>query len=103
MPTAPERFAGVRRQSRSHMQDRTRDRHAFLNSSQWLAIRRRVLADQPLCVECQKQGVVTAATDVDHIKPRHIRPDLATDFANLQALCHKCHSKKTRREMQYGC
>jgi len=31
---------------------------------------------------------------VDHIKPRHLYPDLCLDFNNLQILCNTCHSAK---------
>jgi predicted kinase len=54
------------------------------------------LAEHPLCVECERIGLVTAATDVDHIvAKRHGGTD---DEDNLQALCHACHSRKTNRE-----
>jgi 5-methylcytosine-specific restriction enzyme A len=59
----------------------------------WRALRLAYLHANPLCVECWKHGVVNAATDVDHIKPKR---DGGTDDAdNLQALCHACHSAKT--------
>lgn len=37
-------------------------------------------------------------TDVDHIVPHRGDPELLYDEANLQSLCHECHSKKTARE-----
>jgi 5-methylcytosine-specific restriction protein A len=49
-----------------------------------------------LCVECQRQGRIVAATDVDHIVARRHGGD--DSFANLQPLCHSCHSKKTQQE-----
>lgn len=58
--------------------------------AKWRMTRARFLKRNPACVECGDK-----ATDVDHIKPR---ADGGTDeWTNLQALCHSCHSKKTRR------
>jgi predicted kinase len=54
------------------------------------------LAAHPLCAEHLRRGQVVMASDVDHIIPkRHGGTD---DEANLQALCHACHSRKTSRE-----
>lgn len=53
---------------------------------------------EPFCRECAKHDRRTPATDVDHIEPH--RGDWArfTDRANLQSLCHRCHSAKTMRD-----
>ena len=63
----------------------------------WQALRRQQLEGAPLCKACEGRGVITAATDVDHIVPW---TDRATFFdpTNLQSLCRSCHSGKTMRE-----
>ena len=66
--------------------------------SRWRKVRERFLMEHPLCVECLKEGRITPATDVDHIVPHKGNPDLFWDYDNLQALCHKCHSRKTAKE-----
>ena len=59
----------------------------------WQRVRAMYLRAHPLCVQCQREGRVTAATDVHHIqKRRDGGPDMAE---NLMALCHACHSKVT--------
>lgn len=51
-----------------------------------------VLRREPLCRRCGHE-----ASQVDHIRP--IRQGGARlDPENLQALCHSCHSRKTRTE-----
>ncbi|MGZ6536385.1 MAG: HNH endonuclease [Actinomycetota bacterium] len=40
------------------------------------------------------------ATEVDHITPQRIGG--TNDRANLQALCHRCHSRKTALENGFG-
>lgn len=61
-------------------------------------MRAMFLAGHPVC--CDPFGLhperVVAATDVDHVVPR--RQGGGDVAENLQALCHGCHSHKTRRE-----
>ena len=68
----------------------------------WQKARREFLRNvQPLCQECLKQGKYTKATDVDHIVPHRGDMRLFWDESNWQALCHSCHSKKTRKQDQH--
>lgn len=64
--------------------ERGYDRH-------WRVIRAAYLKRHPRCAVC---GAV--ATDVDHITPRAVGG--GDEWANLQALCHRCHSAKTMRQ-----
>ena len=66
--------------------------------SAWRRARRRYLEAHPLCVECMKEERYTRATDVDHIVPHRGDPALFWDEGNWQALCHRHHSVKTRRD-----
>lgn len=66
--------------------------------SAWRKARRRYLEAHPLCVACRKRGRYTRATDVDHIIPHRGNKKLFWDERNWQALCHRCHSVKTRQE-----
>lgn len=59
----------------------------------WRKIRNRFIAKNPLCVHCLKQGKYTPAEEVDHILP--LQHGGTHDETNLQALCKRCHSKKT--------
>ncbi|WP_238541912.1 HNH endonuclease [Acidovorax sp. CF316] len=54
----------------------------------------------PLCVECQKAGRDTEATQRDHIVPlAEGGPDDAT---NEQGLCDACHEEKSLQEALRG-
>ncbi len=59
----------------------------------WRRLRKQILdRDQHLCQVCRKQ----TATEVDHIIGK---ADGGTDDpGNLQAICTRCHKKKTARE-----
>ena len=56
--------------------------------SAWRKLRKRVLEEEPSCRRCGEPS-----TDVDHIIPR--RQGGSDERANLQSLCHSCHSKYT--------
>jgi 5-methylcytosine-specific restriction protein A len=74
--------------------DRQARRALPTNSAAWRRIRARHLRDEPLCRVCLAKGIVTAATDVDHIDG-----DSTNDVpGNRQSLCRPCHSSKTARE-----
>lgn len=68
----------------------------------WQQARQRYLSQHPLCVYCERDGRVTAATVVDHIEPH--RGDMVKfwDEANWAALCAPCHSSTKQREEQAG-
>lgn len=64
-------------------------------SYRWSKLSKAFLIEHPLCAECQRQGRITPATEVDHIIPHKGNKALFWDLDNLQALCHRCHSQKT--------
>lgn len=62
----------------------------------WRKIRAAVLAEEMACRSCGRAAV--ASDHVDHILPRRLGG--SDERANLQRLCHSCHSHKTAREMR---
>ncbi len=66
--------------------------------ARWRKARLRFLRQHPLCVECEKQGRIKGATVVDHIVPHKGDHDLFWDTDNWQALCKRCHDRKTALE-----
>lgn len=66
---------------------------------QWRKRRAAWLAAHPLCEDPfgAHGGRPVPATDVDHMIPKRFGG--ADDESNYQSLCHECHSRKTRTEM----
>jgi 5-methylcytosine-specific restriction protein A len=63
----------------------------------WRRFRLVWLSEHPWCVDCEREGKLTAATDVDHIEPLQ-EGDEVCDETNVQSLCRSHHSRKTARE-----
>lgn len=65
----------------------------------WRKRRLAWLTDNPLCADPfgAHNGWPVPATDVDHKIPKSRGG--ADDESNFQSLCHECHSRKTRNEM----
>jgi 5-methylcytosine-specific restriction protein A len=60
------------------------------------AIRRKHFEANHLCVECDRQGRVSRATELDHIIP--LWAGGQESEANRAGLCHECHQAKTAEE-----
>ena len=80
----------------------------IMNSRAWKELRTGYLRDHPLCVECQRQGVIRAARCIHHVIPiESAKTDedawtLATNRTNLQALCFECHANIHRGERSHS-
>ena len=66
--------------------------------SAWQRARKQYLEAHPLCAECQKQGRYVKASVVDHIVPHRGDQKLFWNRNNWQALCKRCHDRKTMTE-----
>ena len=62
----------------------------------WKRIRGRYIRAHPLCERCKKNGKITPAEEVHHIKPLAHGGTNAED--NLMSLCKSCHSEITAKE-----
>lgn len=77
--------------------------HRLLNSTQWRTLRARQLEISPFCLDCCKEGVLTEATEVHHVRPVETgrTPEamaaLAYDSGNLVSLCRRCHHERHRK------
>lgn len=62
--------------------------------------RRRLFADNPLCVHCAEKGIVTLATIRDHVVP--LEEGGLDILENTQPLCEDCHDIKSAEEAKRG-
>lgn len=75
------------------------ERKKIYQTERWRRLRAVKVSMNPLCELCEKDGKVTPAEDVHHIRS-FMRTDdpvqrnfLAYDFDNLMSLCKKCHQE----------
>jgi 5-methylcytosine-specific restriction protein A len=80
--------------------------------SRWARYRAAFLREYPLCGDrpptarqtndsvCQREGIMTGATVVDHIVPVTGPTDPTFYADQKQALCATCHQAKRQRESQ---
>ena len=68
----------------------------------WRKARDRFLALHPLCVYCKEQGLITAATVVDHKIPHRGDQTLFWDEGNWQSLCKPHHDGTKAKEESRG-
>jgi len=65
-------------------------------SPRWKALRMQALErDGWQCVLCRERR----GLEVDHVLPVRTHPELSFVLGNLQCLCGRCHSRKTRLEI----
>jgi 5-methylcytosine-specific restriction protein A len=75
--------------------------NAFYHTPMWRSIRKQVITREPLCRECKRNGITTAAQMVDHIIPVRLGGK-TYDTENLQPLCNSCHAKKSSYESKHN-
>ena len=76
-----------------------RKRAAKLRTSRrFRAMRMAWLTDHPWCAECERQGRLNLADELDHVVPVSKRPDWFWRRSNWQSLCRRCHERKTASE-----
>lgn len=85
----------------SSREERRKERQKVYNTKRWKELRELKVQANPLCEECLKEGRITPAQEVHHIKSfcaRGLSPEekerRAYDYENLMSLCKDCHHKK---------
>lgn len=99
MPTMPKMFrpgvgVGIKQRTARQEHDERRGTAAErMYGGWWQRARRKHLRANPLCVCCQANGYIRAASLVDHIVPHRGDAALFRNSANWQSLCAECHNK----------
>ena len=105
LATLPDRLQTLKPSRKANRSGRDADprRTLPLNSAAWQRLRASVLAGEPLCRDCTREGRTVLATDVDH---RDGNPG-NNDPLNMNPLCHSHHSRKTAadhgKRVRMGC
>ena len=77
---------------------RHNNEHRQLGTYRYKKLRKYVFErDRAICQLCNKRGMITPASECDHIQPVSQGGD-EFDPDNMQALCRPCHAAKTRLE-----
>lgn len=63
-------------------------------------MRAELFQRDPLCAACKERGVITLATQRDHIIP--LEEGGRDDVTNEQGLCGPCHDEKSKAERVRG-
>lgn len=85
-----------RRRQQTYNQHRP-EHHAWYRSDDWERVRKRQLAEHPLCQDCEAKGRIVIATEVHHVEKVANDKQKRLDRSNLMSLCKSCHSKRTAR------
>ena len=103
MPTSPKnktRPWGVNRDTKGN-EPRTKgmkkDMSQWYANKKWRRVRASYIQRNPLCKQCDSEGLLKGAEVVDHITPIS-QGGSEYALSNLQSLCKVCHDKKSRRE-----
>jgi 5-methylcytosine-specific restriction protein A len=70
-------------------------------TSTWQKARAAYLAQHPLCVFCERDGLVTAAVVVDHVDAHAGDQEKFWDQDNWQPLCKRHHDSTKQREEKH--
>lgn len=85
--------------------EREKGNQDFYNSSKWRKTSKAFRMLNPLCVECERNGKVSASNVADHIRGLGflLKKDMDPyDHKELQPLCSSCHNRKSGSESKNG-
>lgn len=92
-PLADERRAEQLKRNHKQYNKRRDESDDFYKTERWRKFRAYYIRLHPLCVECERQGRITVAIILDHIKPYKTHPELGLDWYNVRPLCRPCHNR----------
>ena len=81
--------------------ERDNSNQEIYNSWKWRKFSKQHKLLNPLCVQCDKDGLVTVGTVADHIVPIN-KGGTVFEKENIQTLCESCHNRKSASERGMG-
>lgn len=91
---------GGKEQIRYNDSEKRKTFNSAYQTKQWKTFRQIKLSKEPLCASCLVRGIVTVATEVDHVFPWS-KLNKASFMHNIfQSLCKSCHIMKTTLEQK---
>ena len=70
--------------------------HGHTYGWEWDKLSTRYRIDNPLCEDCDANGIIEPSREVHHIVPIDEDPSLKYTLSNLVALCKGCHKRRHR-------
>jgi hypothetical protein len=92
---------GSPRTMATQLEQASDERRSLYNTQRWLRVRRQFLSEHPLCIECEREGLVVAAVVVDHREGHQHRNWRARfwDPSRWDGLCIDHHNAKSAAEL----
>ena len=75
-------------------------RNALTRAKPYLRWRRAYLDAHPLCVLCEREGLVVAADELDHHPIPRSRGGALMDEGNVRSLCRPCHVRVSAEDLR---
>jgi 5-methylcytosine-specific restriction protein A len=72
------------------------------STNKWKGLSVTFRKRNPLCANCDAQGLVRPAVLVDHIKAAKTHPELFYEWRNLRSLCQRCHNQIGEKVLSKG-
>ena len=89
---------GGRDEQKTYSNKKRAEANNLYKTGQWQKLRIYYLSINPICAACKQGGIITPATEVDHLFPWN-QIGREAFYNNLfQTLCKSCHTYKTGRE-----
>ena len=91
---------GGRDEQRAYNKQERKERNALYKTAQWSRHRQLQLSINPICAACSIDGIITPATEIDHVFPWSQIGEQAFYRNIFQSLCKPCHTYKTAQEQR---
>lgn len=102
MASKPQKVKRSWAPERKPFERNVQSNNEIYNSWKWRKFAKRYKENNPLCVECEKIGIIVSVKVADHITPINEGGEVYNE-ANIQSLCEKCHNRKSSHESRgYG-